>query len=364
MINNKIDTRSAHKIEFLTHTFWVEKIGGYTSALCGINNSVYLEMQLSSRHFAYSQSLHDRNLESLANTINSFLGIEPNPDFVFKGKPIENERYLIYRYIKSIFQIPNDKLYLFSDDDEYKRFCNTNNLEYNEQEWFKRLYIEDDYNSSTDYLLKNSLIFQDLYFPKESRNTALMPTLHDAEALRIKYNFKDDFHQIYNILNSNKVYKLYHFTDKSNIDSIKKYGLLSNAQIVNLSLKPKYSSSKESRDLDSKMGLGNYVRLSFVKHHPMMYTSMTAYGLKPIILEINPLISLMPKVYFSDRNVLKKGAQIGGSASDLNKVRFDIVNSNTAYYDLNNVNLKMMYQAEVLVEGRIGLEMITNIHDI
>ena len=364
MINNKIDTSSAYKIEFLTHTFWVDKIGSYTSAYCAINESVYLEMQLSSRHFAYSQSLQDRNLESLANTINNLFGIKPNPDFVFKGKPIENERYLIYRYIKSIFQIPNDKLFLFADDNEFKRFCESNNFEYREQEWFKRLYIKDDYDSSIDYLIKNSLIFQELYFPKDSSNSALMPTLHDTEVLNTKYDFKEDFRQIYSILKTNNVCKLYHFTDKSNVDSIKKHGLLSNAQIRNLAINPHYASSAESRDLDSKMGLGNYIRLSFAKHHPMMFTSMTVRGLRPVVLEINPLISLMPKVYFSDRNALKRGAQIGGSSSDLRKVRFDIINSNIAYYDMNDFDQKIMYQAEVLVEGRIGVEMITNIRDI
>lgn len=363
MINNKIDTRSAQKIEFLTHTFYLSKIGRFTSALCTINDSVYLEMELSSRHFAYSQTLHDRNLESLANVI-GFMGVEPNPNFIFKGKPIENERYLIYRYIKSIFQIPNEKLYLFSDDNEYKNFCNNYGIEYNEQEWFKRLFIDDNSDNSTEYLIKNSLIFQELYFPKELDNSSLMPTLHDAEELKKDYDFKDDFLQIYNILNKNKICKLYHFTDISNISSIKRHGLLSNSQVKESSILPKYASSEESRKLDSEMGLGNYIRLSFVKHHPMMYTSMTAYGLHPVVLEINPLISLMPKVYFSDRNALKRGAQIGGSAADLNKVRFDVVKSNIAYYNMNDINMKMMYQAEVLVEGRIGVEMITNINNL
>ena len=126
----------------------------------------------------------------------------------------------------------------------------------------------------------------------------------------------------------------------------------------------KYASSQESRQIDKQMGLSDYVRLSFVKNHPMMFTSMTAYGLNPIILEINPLIALMPNVFFSDRNTLKSGANIGPNAADLTKVDFQIINSNIPYYNLPDVKSKNSYQAEVLVKHRIGPEFILNLNKL
>lgn len=363
MLDNHIDTRVAEKYEFLTHTLYIKKIGNFISAFVTINKDVYFEMELSSRHFSYGTSLHDRNTESLSKMFTLF-GIEPNPDFIFKGKPIENERYLIYRYIKSIFLQPNGNLFMFANDQEFESFCGKNNLEYINQEWFKRIYIEDSYDKAISYFIQNSLSFQELYFPSNQNNEVFKPTLHDINQLHAKYTFKEDFYQIFDILRANKISKFYHFTDKKNVESIKKNGLLSATEVLVTGLRPKYASSVTSREIDKEMGLSDYIRLSFVKSHPMMFTSMTAYGLHPVVLEINPLIALMPNVFFSDRNTLKVGANIGPGADDLSRVDFGIVKSNVAYYNLPDVKSKNAYQAEVLVKQRIGPEFITNINEL
>jgi hypothetical protein len=295
----------------------------------------------------------------MAGILETMFDISPNPDYVFKPDPFENERYLMYRYVKSIFQIPNTNLVQFSDDKEYLAFCSKNNLEYHNQEWFNRLYLRGSYNDAIDYLNKCSLIFQELYFPQE-RTYDPIPTLHEAELLKKRYEFKDDFHDIYEILNKNNITRLYHFTDKSNIESIKRHGILSNKDLLQLGICSKYASSEDSRKIDKEMGLDSFLRLSFVKYHPMMYTSMTAYDLHPAIIEINPLVALLPNVFFSDRNCLRKGANIGQHAGDLLKVKFQPIKCGKAYYDMS-LEEKMYYQAEVLIKNRIGPEMIINI---
>ena len=362
MIENSIDTRNADKHSFLTHTFYTKKVGDFLLAYTQINDNVYFEMELSSRYFSFDSTPHERNIKALTNTFSS-CGIEPNPNFVFKAPPIENERYLIYRYIKSIFQIPNRNLHMFANESEYHSFCEQNNLEYNKQEWFNRLYIRNNYQEATQYLIQNSLIFQGLYFPSNEHGEVQTPTLHDVNLLKGNYTFKDDFMKIFDIIQSNNV-KLFHFTDAKNIGSIKKHGILSADAILNAGIQSTYASSYESRKIDKDMGLSDYVRLSFVKRHPMQFTSMTAYGIRPITLEINPLIALMPNVYFSDRNTLKKGARIGAHAIDLSNVDFSIINSNIPYYNLPDVKTKNSYQAEVLVKHRIGPEFILNLNDL
>ena len=94
-----------------------------------------------------------------------------------------------------------------------------------------------------------------------------------------------------------------------------------------------------------------------------MYSSMTATGLTPIILEINPIIALMPNVYFANTNTLAKDAQIGSTATDLTKLDFTIIHSNKAYYELNSIKDKKAYQAEILIKQRVGQEMILNLKD-
>lgn len=289
------------------------------------------------------------------------LGVEPNPNFIFKGTSIENERYLIYRFMISIFQLPSDKIVHFPDENLYRQFCQKYNEEFHSQEWFKTSFYIGSWEEAIDYFTQNSLVFQELYFPRNGFQKINMPFLADITKSYQGKPFKKDFREIYSILDQEGVGKLYHFTDVSNIESIKRYGLISNRILKESNHHVKYSSTASSRNADAQMGLDDFVRLSFVKTHPMLYTAMTSQGIHPIIIEINPLIALMPEVYFSDKNALRTGANIGDSYSDLNKVRFDIVLGSKAYYDLS-LEEKRMYQAEILVKERIGPEFILDFY--
>lgn len=328
--------------------------------MCIVNQSIYTEMVLSSKHLTYTSSLHDQNLQAMEGLMR-MLGVEPNPNFIFKGTSIENERYLIYRFMISIFQLPSDKIVHFPDENLYRQFCQKYNEEFHSQEWFKTSFYIGSWEEAIDYFTQNSLVFQELYFPRNGFQKINMPFLADITKSYQGKPFKKDFREIYSILDQEGVGKLYHFTDVSNIESIKRYGLISNRILKESNHHVKYSSTASSRNADAQMGLDDFVRLSFVKTHPMLYTAMTSQGIHPIIIEINPLIALMPEVYFSDKNALRTGANIGDSYSDLNKVRFDIVLGSKAYYDLS-LEEKRMYQAEILVKERIGPEFILDFY--
>ena len=328
--------------------------------MCIVNQSIYTEMVLSSKHLTYTSSLHDQNLQKMEGLM-KMLGVEPNPNFIFKGSSIENERYLIYRFMISIFQLPSDKIVHFPDESTYRQFCKKYNEDFNTQEWFKTSFFMGCWEDAIDYFTQNSLIFQELYFPRNRVQKINMPYLSDITTSYQGIPFKNDFRKIYSIMEQKGIGRLYHFTDISNLESIKRHGLLSNRIIKESIHYVKYSSSKSSQEADAMMGLDDFVRLSFVKTHPMLYTAMTSQGIRPIIIEINPLIALMPEVYFSDMNALRSGANIGDSYEDLSKVRFDIVLGKRAYYDLS-LEEKRSYQAEVLVKGRIGPEFFLNFY--
>lgn len=346
------------KLELLTHTFVLRESNNMVKCICIVNQSIYTEMVLSSKHLTYTSSLHDQNLLAMEGLL-KMLGVEPNPNFIFKGTSIENERYLIYRFMISIFQIPSDKIIHFSDEQKYRQFCQRYNEILHPQEWFKTSFYMGNWEEAVDYFTQNSLVFQELYFPKYGFQKTNMPSLVDITTSYQGKPFKKDFREIYSIMDQKGIGKLYHFTDASNIESIKRYGLVSNHTLNELNLHVKYSSTLSSREADAKMGLDDFVRLSFVRTHPMMYTAMTSQCIHPVIIEINPLIALMPQVYFSDKNALKIGANIGDTYADLNKVRFDIVLGSKAYYNLS-LEEKRLYQAEILVKERIGPEFILN----
>ena len=96
----------------------------------------------------------------------------------------------------------------------------------------------------------------------------------------------------------------------------------------------------------------------------MMHVAMTCGRIgRPKIIEINPLIALMPNVLFSDRNALKNGAKIGSTHKDLSFVQFGIIRDNNGYLSMSEEQ-RMFYQAEILVKSRVGSEMFLNLHDL
>ena len=218
----------------------------------------------------------------------------------------------------SIFQSPSDKIIHFSDEHAYRQFCQKYCIEeFDSIEWFRTSFYMGSWEEAIDYFTQNSLIFQELYFPRNGFQRIDMPSLADISTSYQGKPFKKDFREIYSIMDQKGIGKLYHFTDVSNIESIKRHGLISNHTLKKLNLQVKYSSTPSSREADATMGLDDFVRLSFVKTHPMLYSAMTSQGIHPVIIEINPLVALMPQVYFSDKNALRTGANIGDTYVDL-----------------------------------------------
>ena len=65
--------------------------------------------------------------------------------------------------------------------------------------------------------------------------------------------------------------QLYHFTDKSNLPSIRKYGLLSWKRLVAGRVPHVPASNGPSRSLDLRKDLEDYVRLAISDYHPLAY---------------------------------------------------------------------------------------------
>lgn len=149
-------------------------------------------------------------------------------------------------------------------------------------------------------------------------------------------------------LNSSGINCLYHFTDLSNFESIVKTGgLYSWAHCENNEIKiVRPGGSDLSRELDARRGLENYVRMSFVLDHPMLYAAKKDGRLaNPIILEIDLRVVFLHSALFSNRNATANDAEIGPGLDDLKKVRFDLIRSGRWASD----DEKGFIQAEVLV---------------
>lgn len=173
---------------------------------------------------------------------------------------------------------------------------------------------------------------------------------------------KNDWQAYQAIIEQEDIKKLYHFTDRDNLQSIiNNGGLYSWADCEEKGITiAKPGGSNGSRQLDARDGLQHYVRVSFVTQHPMMYVAMNEGRISnPVLLEIDPQVIYWKDSKYADRNATKKGAHVGGDIDDFKAIHFSAIKARK-HFDLDDDEQKF-FQAEVLVKNFIPLEYIRNI---
>ena len=166
------------------------------------------------------------------------------------------------------------------------------------------------------------------------------------------------------VLDEHKIVKLYHFTDRDNLESIiKNGGLYSWMDCERKGIKiNKPGGSPVSRQLNSGRNLEDYVRVSFTTQHPMMYVAMKDGRISnPVILEIDPEVIYWNETLYANLNAAKHTIKpiIGPTLSDFKQIHFQSVKVRT-HFDLPEEE-QPYFQAEVLVKNFIPLEYIKNI---
>lgn len=175
---------------------------------------------------------------------------------------------------------------------------------------------------------------------------------------------KSNWQEFKAILDQQGIKKLYHFTDRDNLESIiKNGGLYSWMDCEHKGIKiAKPGGGSTSRQLDSGRNLENYVRVSFTTQHPMMYVAMKDGRISnPVILEIDPEIIYWKDTCYSNMNatIHRIKPNIGETLFDLQQIHFQSVKAHK-HFDLPEEE-QPYFQAEVLVKNFIPLEYIKNI---
>lgn len=174
--------------------------------------------------------------------------------------------------------------------------------------------------------------------------------------------YKNNYDEFKKLIEQHHITTLYHFTDRENLESIIKNGGLyswADCEQKGISIS-KPGGSMGSRDLDRRDNLQNFVRVSFVREHPMMYVAMNEGRISnPVILEIDPEVIYWQDSLYADRNATKNGALVGSSIDDFSQLHFNSFKAKK-HFDLDADEQKF-YQAEVLVKNHIPLQYIKNI---
>jgi hypothetical protein len=154
--------------------------------------------------------------------------------------------------------------------------------------------------------------------------------------------------EVIEYLASKGINSFWHFTDASNLESIKKYGLKSLWEIKRNNIKVnRFGGNELSHFLDYYTDLASYVHLAFIDDHPMYYIAKKEKRIiNPVWIKIDINILSKKECYFCTTVANKIGANLYTfdkiKELDLNKMfhwDFDIK--------------KEARKAEILVKGNI-----------
>lgn len=173
---------------------------------------------------------------------------------------------------------------------------------------------------------------------------------------------KVDAISIRNLLLRNGIKCFYHFTDRANIESIRRNGgLYSWHYLKSHGIQiPNQGGTPFSEELDKRYGLQDYVRLSFCKSHPMAYRKMQE-GANIVVLKISLDVATFRYTMFSDMNATDSLHSQGGDLVALQKIRFAATQREYVRHD--DADFKYL-QAEVMVKTFIPLQYIENINTV
>lgn len=176
-------------------------------------------------------------------------------------------------------------------------------------------------------------------------------------------NFKPDWEEYKAILAVNEIHTLYHFTDRANLKSIKKHGALyswHHCVSNNIDI-PVPGGNQLSRELDTRKGLQDYVRVSFTRSHPMMFVQPIR-SRNNIILEIDTELIYWKETMYADRNATRNDVNVGSTLHDFNQIRFDLFKFPN-HFSLSDFD-KSFFQGEILVHNKIPVKFIRNLDEL
>ncbi len=176
---------------------------------------------------------------------------------------------------------------------------------------------------------------------------------------------KDNAQAFLNYLNLHGQRYFYHFTDEANLRSIRKLGGLYSWKYCernNITI-PNAGGDYQSRDLDSRLGLQDYVRLSFCDDHPMAYRKQQD-GANLVLLKIKIEVATFKDTVFSNINAATQDRsqnKFGPNLEDLQRVNFSATQRH--YVSRNDGKIFHEHQAECMVKTFIPIEYIVNINN-
>lgn len=165
-----------------------------------------------------------------------------------------------------------------------------------------------------------------------------------------------------NVIRQYGIDGIWHFTDETNLSLIiREKGLLSYAELVRRCIEiPTPGGNQLSHNLDRHNHVDDYVHLSFLDDHPMLYRAKQENRItEPVWLKVEPTILLEEGVMFCSEVSNKTGATLIDGRTAANTIDFEVLFTRTDWSDPNiQARRQAALKSEILVPIRIPFERI------
>lgn len=174
-------------------------------------------------------------------------------------------------------------------------------------------------------------------------------------------SYKTEKEDVRKYLQDNKIKCFYHFTEIDRLKSIIRYGgILSYKRCLDEGIvMPVREDMAISKDIDAKLGLEDYARISFCKRLPLIQVRKSE-GAKLVMLQISTEVALFEETIFTDIEATHPNLQFGKTMEDIKRVNLKAITKEFCSPDDPDF---LANQAEVLVKGIIPLKYILNIRN-
>ena len=156
--------------------------------------------------------------------------------------------------------------------------------------------------------------------------------------------------------------QFYHFTDKRNLESIRKHGLLcaSELRVRGIFKDVVTGGDQNSLATDTAKGTDKYVCLCFTRGHPMAHVAQRdERALELVLLEINPEVIKIPNVMITNAASNQTGIVRQAAADALDDLDLDVIYNWMKWADpAVNARLQIADKYEILVPNCVPVEYI------
>ena len=157
---------------------------------------------------------------------------------------------------------------------------------------------------------------------------------------------------------------IWHFTDNSNVQSIRNHGLLSLAESRSRGLPiPRHGGNDWSHNADAQKQVDRYVHLAFLDNHPMLYRAKGDKRItEPVWLKISIEVLDVPGVFYTMDVSNKTGVSLLTAGEAIKMLDFEVLFSYTNWADpIIQNRRKDALKSEVLIPTSIPSNMILEI---